>query len=379
MSLSLPTLIANLTSSLKSSIAVVPQSKDASSPENGISLLDIKNECFLAYLQNLIFLIILKIRHTKCEIALEKPDQLGTQQLDGLEDNVIRKLVEIRHYAEKGILPLESRMKYQLDKVLRAASNASTETRNDITRADQTKATNSNDGDGASEDGELDGDELKSTNSRTFSPQIDELSYRPNPSALIRLSSAATLVQGSKQNADQAPGIYRPPKVTPTAYPSTASLDREKRNNRKMRSTVMDEFVTNELSVAPAPLPSIGSAIDASGRRTKSSAEKVAEAERAAYEEENFIRLPPESKKRRAQLAKSRPRENGYGGEEWRLLGNDADRIQKVTRDRDRNNILERSRKRPKISTGQASGNIGDEFARRKRAVTKSLKRKGKR
>ena len=379
MSLPLISLVTKLTSSVESSIAAVPQAETVLSPENGISLLDAKNECFLAYLQNLVFLVILKIRNTNDKLAHAGSISSGAQKADGLDDEVVRKLVEVRHYVEKGILPLESRMKYQLDKVLRAASNASTEMGKGERKPQQSKGTNDDDGDEAFEDAELDDHGSKAFHSRASSPEIDELSYRPNPSALVRSTSAATLTQTSKQDTSQAHGIYRPPKVNPTTYPSTALTDRGKRGDRKMRSTVMDEFVANELSAAPAPMPSIGSAIDGGGRRTKSSAERIAEAERAAYEEENLTRLPPESKKRRAQLAKGRPRENGYGGEEWRLLGNDADRIQKLTRDKDRGNILERSRKRPKVSIGQASGKVGDEFARRKRAVTKSLKRRGNR
>ena len=379
MSLSLPSLIANLTSSLESSAAVSPENNLILPPDNGLSLLDMKNECFLSYLQNLTFMVILKIRHAKCKVNTEE-DHSDRCESNDLEQDIIRKLVEVRHYIEKGVLPLESRMKYQLDKVLRAANQSSVEEKDDRKKKKSSKAKVMKDDSGSetTEDGELEDDELRSTQSRGPSPEIDELSYRPNPSAILRSKPSTTPAYSSERITEQASGIYRPPKVTPTAYPATANKDRERRDSRKMRSAVLDEFITNELSTAPAPQPSIGSAIDARGRRNKSTAERAAEAERAAYEEENLIRLPLESKKKRAQIAKSRPQENGYGGEEWRLLGNDADRIQKVTRNRDRDSMFERSRKRQRISTEQPSSHVGAEFARRKKAVMKSLKRKGK-
>lgn len=379
MSLSLPSLVANLTSSLESSIAIVPGGNAILPQDNGLSLLDMKNECFLSYLQNLTFMVILKIRHANCNKIVGN-DYSEKQETYDLEQDVTRKLVEVRHYVEKGVLPLESRMKYQLDKVLRAANQPSVEEKDSRTKrkSNKIRLTNGDVGSETSETEDLKDDDIKSIQSRGPSPEIDELSYRPNPSALLGSNQSAALANSSDRITERASGIYRPPKVTPTAYPKTTTVERERRDNRKMRSAVLDEFVTNELSTAPAPLPSIGSAIDARGRRNKSTAERAAEAERAAYEEENFIRLPQESKKKRAQLAKSRSRENGYGGEEWRLLGNDVDRIQKVTRARDRDNMLERSRKRQRISTEQPSGDVGAEFARRKKAVMKSLKRKGK-
>ena len=380
MSLSLPSLVENLTSSLESSVAVSPKGNVILSPDNGLSLLDMKNECFLSYLQNLTFMVILKIRHAKDKATVER-DHSEWRKTNDLEQDITRKLVEVRHYIEKGVLPLEARMKYQLDKVLRAANRPSVEEKDTRTKrkSKMVKDINGDVGSQTSEDEQLEDDKLRSLQYRGSSPEIDELSYRPNPSALLRSNPSTIHANSSERVTGQASGFYRPPKVTPTAYPTTTTRDRERRGNRKMRSAVLDEFVTNELSAAPAAQPSIGSAIDARGRRNKSTAERAAEAERAAYEEENLIRLPLESKKKRAQLAKSRPRENGYGGEEWRLLGNDADRIQEVTRSKDRGTMLERSRKRQRISIEQPGGHVGAEFAKRKRAVMKSLKRKGKR
>jgi len=83
------------------------------------------------------------------------------------------------------------------------------------------------------------------------------------------------------------------------------------------------------LSTAPSLEPSIGSTIVAGGRGTKTARDRVAEAERTAYEENNFVRLPALSKK---EMARQRGRRDGqYGGEEMSGLGGDLDRIERAT------------------------------------------------
>ena len=374
MDASLLALLDSLTSSLQNSVNVLPNSSDILPLDDGISLIDVKNDCLLSYLQNLSYLILLKLRGLRTKVTEEDAGR-NIQEADKLEEDTVKKLVELRHYVEKGVWPLESKLKYQVEKVVRAASDVNMKKTKDTKR----KSKNSRENEDSDSEAERSSNSSGSASRRSSSPEIDELSYRPNPSALLQQnrSAAAPILNGraSKSSSD----VYRPPRITPTAYPSTTSSNREKRAKKPLRSSIVDEFITNELSAAPAAQPSVGSAIDGRGRRTKSNAERAAEAERAAYEEENFIRLPQETKKERAKLAKGRPRENGYGGEEWRLLSNDADRIQKVTRAREGRDILEKSRKRPRISTGDLGGKIGDEFAKRKRSVNRSLKKQKRR
>jgi U3 small nucleolar ribonucleoprotein protein LCP5 len=57
---SLEALLATLVSSIQSASEALP-TEDVSPPKEGISLLDVKNELLLSYLQNLVFLILLKL------------------------------------------------------------------------------------------------------------------------------------------------------------------------------------------------------------------------------------------------------------------------------------------------------------------------------
>ena len=60
---SLPALLDSLSQSLNSALDATPKLSGVISPsKDGVSLLDVKNELLLSYLQNLVFLILLKIR-----------------------------------------------------------------------------------------------------------------------------------------------------------------------------------------------------------------------------------------------------------------------------------------------------------------------------
>ncbi|KAJ5029510.1 hypothetical protein PSV08DRAFT_257475, partial [Bipolaris maydis] len=61
---SLESLLATLTTSIQSATEALPND-DIVPPKEGISLLDVKNELLLSYLQNLVFLILLKLRSQK--------------------------------------------------------------------------------------------------------------------------------------------------------------------------------------------------------------------------------------------------------------------------------------------------------------------------
>ncbi|MCJ1486527.1 hypothetical protein MMC06_006704, partial [Schaereria dolodes] len=120
----LPALLSTLTDSLTSADNSIPEASSAATPADGISLLDTKNELLLSYIQNLVFLIILKLRNQS--VSEPHKSENGTQGASSvdLQDQVVKKLVELRVYIEKGVRPLESRLKYQIDKVLRAAADA---------------------------------------------------------------------------------------------------------------------------------------------------------------------------------------------------------------------------------------------------------------
>ncbi|KAF1983537.1 hypothetical protein K402DRAFT_305414, partial [Aulographum hederae CBS 113979] len=332
MDTSFPALLATLKTSLESAISVLPTEDSIVPPKDAISLLDVKNELLLSYLQNLAFLIYMKIRNGNHESDEE-------EEGEPLEDLAVKKLVELRVWLEKGVKPLEGRLKYQIDKVLRAADDASRASQQKakaagkITSKSQSKTAN------GTKDDDSDASESEDDDEDDSEAEIDELSYRPNPASFARTQPAAKEKLSAKEK--KSDGIYKPPRITPTALPTTQT--REAR--RPEKSATLDEFVANELSTAPMAEPSVGSTIAFGGRRMKSQKERKEEVEKQEYEEANFVRLPKENKKDRAK--KGAARGTGFGGEEWRGISAGVDRIERLTKRKGgREATVDRSRKR---------------------------------
>ncbi|KKY26378.1 putative u3 small nucleolar ribonucleoprotein lcp5 [Diplodia seriata] len=413
---SLPTLLSNLTASLTSAAEPVPSptnnskntaddgggDNNASSffsplpPKDGISLLDVKNELLLSYLQNLVFLILLKLRNNS-----EKTKKTGSNEEDeGKEnvDDVVKKLCELRLYLEKGARPLEGKLKYQIDKVVRAADDAA-RAEEALKKAGGGGSANAPGGkknkkkaEGGGGEDESEEDDDEDEDGSDDDDDIDELAYRPNPLAFSRGSNSNDAAgseadkKRSKRKGDAEPaddaGIYRPPRITATAMPEDLPRHgggaREERGGPR-RAAAIDEFVDEHLSAAPVAQPSIGSNVVDGGRRVKSARDRAAEDERRAYEETNFVRLPAAGKKERAKTAaRERRQRSAYGGEEWMELGAGVDRIDRLTRRGERTTgtkgALERSRKRavedgPRDSGSGGGAEAGAMFAKRRKVA----------
>ncbi|KAF1832317.1 hypothetical protein BDW02DRAFT_571143 [Decorospora gaudefroyi] len=366
---SLESLLTTLTDSIQSATEALP-TDSLLPPKDGISLLDAKSEMLLSYLQNLVFLILLKLRSRK---GSQKDLDLQPQ------DDVVSKLVELRVYLEKGVRPLESRLKYQIDKILRTADEATR--RNNTTHAKPSsmkaaarirKPDTSDDSDDASSTG----------TAQTQDSDDDEMAYAPRRAHITRQKTEADQERARSAAAAAAKdgnGIYRPPKITPMAMP-TPEARREQQQRRPGKSATLDEFIATELSSAPIAEPSIGSTITHGGRHTKSDRERREEKERREYEEANFTRLAPLSKKEEAKRKARLQRNGGFGGEEWRGLGAGIERIERLTQKNGRSGSrglgsLEKSRKRA-VGDGPLRGGgsggaaaVGDAFEKRRKVV----------
>ncbi|KAF2195225.1 U3 small nucleolar ribonucleoprotein LCP5 [Zopfia rhizophila CBS 207.26] len=360
---SLCALLTTLITSIESAAGVLPDENVLLPPKDGISLLDAKNELLLSYLQNLVFLILLKLR------SRSEPEDDGDADGDtrNIYDEVIKKLVELRVYLEKGVRPLESRLKYQIDKIVRAADDSTRKANQKPGGQDTTRASKIS---RAHLDPESEVSEGKSDGSAQTEEDIDDLSYGPNRSAVVRPHSAGPM-RAAETSKD---GVYKPPRIAPMAMPTTQGRG-EKESRRLGKSATLDEFVATELSAAPVAEPSIGSTIVSGGRHMKSERERRDEAERQAYEEANFVRLPKESKKERAKK-RNQNRDGGWGGEEWRGLGSGLGRIERLTQKRGGSlGSLEKSRKRSIQDGPRGTGSeAGEMFEKRRKVLSRYRK-----
>lgn len=264
--------LTTLVESLTSALDCLPSSSNLLS-EEGISLLSTKNELLISYLQNLIFLVILKVRGI-ATFPNESSSVQTFEEADSLNDSVVEKLVALRIYLEKGIRPLESRLKYQLDKLLAVASepDSGLEINNGI---DSQKATTIS---------RSDKDPVPPNEDIYVPSKIAPLAYRPNPASFL-----APYKDSTSRNAKA--GLYRPPHIMPTSMVPPSS--KKERTQRPRKSATLEEYVREEMGDVPIAEPSIGAG---SGLRGKA-AEK--ERERADYEEGRLVRLPSERRKKR--------------------------------------------------------------------------------
>ncbi|KAM3432028.1 hypothetical protein MY4824_006812 [Beauveria thailandica] len=371
----LSALLEQLTQSLSLTQEASPALSTIAHPKDGISLLDVKNEVLLSYLENLVFLILLKIRNHKTSTS-ESVDQK-------LNEKVRSKLVELRLYLEKGARPLEEKLRFSIERFLRTAEDAQREEQakeqhgkgNDRTGSESDEESGSGSDDDEDEESEAEQDNYKGNAPRKIS-------------AAPKLHNLVDDVTARPAQRDGAPaGIYRPPKRDRQVMDTGAR--KEKVNRRPNKSRTMEEFVSTELSAAPLAEPSIGTTIVQGGRRTKTAADREAEAERREYEETNYTRLPKESKKDRAKKARQdgSSRRMQFGGEEWHDLGEGVDRIDRLTKRKEGGKganvraMLDKSRKRGRDTTDGPRGSgheMGDRFTKKVKMLEAGRRDRGK-
>ena len=389
---SLSKLLETIQTSLAGAVASLPASDtphdggepDQASivpPSDGISLLDTKSEILLSYLQNIVFLILLQVRQLSASAQDSKANGAG-EDVAQIKDEVTKKLVELRVYLDRGVRPLEGRLKYQIDKVLKAAEDSQRSQQQPRKHKPNGKASKKADVENASDDDDDSGSEQSGSGSGSEEEEeeedqeVDELAYRPNLAAFSRATQeAAKQKPSAAKDKSREDGIYRPPKIKPTAPPSSDPDRRADRESRRTpKSRIINEFVQDEMSGAPMAEASIGSTIRHGGRVVRTQRDREEDAERRAYEEANFTRLPQESKKERKKKGKRPERSTGFGGEEWQGVGEGADRIERLTRRAKRGtgpSALERSRKRRATDDGPRGGgvNVGEGFEKRRKKI----------
>ncbi|KAF8252676.1 hypothetical protein K440DRAFT_652600 [Wilcoxina mikolae CBS 423.85] len=338
------TALTTLTESLASTLTSLPSPTSSASivpPKNGISLLDVKNDVLLSYLHNLVFLSLLRLK---------------SGPISG--HAVISDLVKLRLLLERGVKPLEQKLKYQIDKVVVAAATAE----GAATKKNDDTDSSGDDSDISGSDAEPeDGGEaarrktlLSTAAAAAESATPSDLAHRPNPSSLLLASSKKSTTTTAV--AKESTGVYKPPRIAATSMPEVTT-SREKKERAPVRNHALEDFISDSLSSAPVAVPSIGTTIVQHGRGHKTNRDRKVEMERQEFEEANLVRLPKMSKKE-AQAARKQnrgARENAFGGEDWRSFAGDLDRLMKSAGKSGRGEkVLERSRKR-------GSGGDGDE------------------
>ncbi|OAV98933.1 hypothetical protein PTTG_03968 [Puccinia triticina 1-1 BBBD Race 1] len=215
----------------------------------GISLLDLKNHLLTSYLHNLTNLLVIRISQTN-RIPLEEEQEQCSSQ-------IVEQLVWLRLVFER-LRPMEARLKYQIDKLLKTVL-------------------------------ELDQHSFSNMTAEIDHVMNDPLSFKPNPAALEGPNEAEDDREahdedtGGRQKEDRrSKEVYRPPRVAPVAYPEASG----KTKRQAPAPVALREHVS--LATA-APLPE--STTGLSNAATKSSNRAKALARMKEYEEANMTRL----------------------------------------------------------------------------------------
>lgn len=204
------------------------------STDKGLSFLEMKYQMLLSYLINLTYIVLRKCSGERIE-----------------SDPSIDRLVEIRTVLEK-IRPIDSKLKYQIDKLVKTAVVGST---ND----DDPQSYHANPGNLVSKIGEAEED-----------------------------SSDASEVGDEGEEKPRKSNIYVPPKLAAVHFDeSTSRIDSEKKDKERMKKQFLNSSVMRELreEYSEAPLEV------SSGNHVKHSISKL-EQERTEYEENYLTRLP---------------------------------------------------------------------------------------
>ncbi|KAJ1992184.1 hypothetical protein H4R33_001109 [Dimargaris cristalligena] len=235
--------------------AEIHDNPDQSDTSEGISLLEVKYHLLLEYLTNVVYIMHRKLQG---ESIVNHP--------------VIDKLIEDRVYLEK-IRPLEVKIKYQVDKLLRAAS--------------------------------LEHPEQAYEKSQKAIEEADPLQFKPNLSGMQAISekinNSASRVTGKSQ-------VYQPPRVAPTHFEEDPrATAKRKRYEEHLQRKAQQSSIVREIMADLDDRPEREEVHGNSGLGGSEGYLRKLK-ERTTYEEDNFTRLQL-TRKDRIEAKKSQYRQ----------------------------------------------------------------------
>lgn len=276
----------------------------------GVSLLGLKNNAVVSYLNNVVL------------VVLSHLERLEGEDVDDIRDQVIKNSIVQRVTIEKGVKPLEKKLNYQLDKMVRAYNRMEADEEKMLTK---TEESGSDDGSGSDSDSE-----------------DDNLSYKPDAAALAKMTSKPGRASKSS-GKEEVVEAYKPPKIAAVAPPTATESNSRTDKTRKLQS--MEEYL-HEQSDLPSVETSIGSTIVDHGRGgVKTDHDRKKEMEVQNYEESNFTRLPVNQTKKNFKQ-KQRDMANQYGGEDWSMFNSGRSMDEGVKRKKKANSVWDRVKKR---------------------------------
>lgn len=227
----------------------------------GVSFLEVKYQLMLQYVLELAYFVHLKI---------------SGKTIEG--NPVIPSLVELRVVLDK-MKPIEAKLKYQIDKLVRAAVVDTT-----------AKA------------GKKEGEETTIADA----VNADPLAFKPNPLNLLNKNDQED--EEDEEDDTKEDGVYRPPKLAPVSYDENAGRkagkkerDEARLKEKQSRSRLMKDLMT-EMSENPEEVDVFGGVNEGTGYGDR--IDNLIQ-EKNQYEEDNYVRLAV-TRKEKQRMNKNR-------------------------------------------------------------------------
>lgn len=318
--------------------------------QNGISLLDVHIHVFAQYIHSLASIVFKRLNGLKLS-----------------DDKSVDILIETRVIIER-IRPLEQKLNYQIDKLLRiAATSISNDSTNINTKLDKLNINDKNSGDEQDhEEEEDDYNELLAHRPQPnlivgnkFNMQDDGDEDNDEYLAAVPKSDKKSKSKTNKKNESESESegdnsTYKPPKIAPQMF-KEESIRKSKLSERTKKTVLGSRIlkeVTDEMTYRPEEVSSTG--MTYAGKYTQqASADDRKQTEREDYEESNFVRLPMSRDDiKRTRRIKNRGVSNRFD-DEFANVGKEFDILRDVTK------IVKENRRPVSILDKQKSVNIG--------------------
>lgn len=314
---------------------------DAQGHLSHLSLLSLKNDSLLSYIQSMAYLLL---DENNRQLNIESEDETAdsSDEINVHEWNTIVQRIGL----EKGIKPIEKKLQYQLDKLCKAyysdLEKIQKENTEDVVSSKNDEKSAS--GSSADEDGSSSEDE------DMYKPNIDISNdvFRNRASRMDAANEAEAEEAGELTKKDVVSGKYQPIKVTQNIQFEDKFDYNADKNSKKNKLQSMEEYI-QEMQDKPEWESSVGANLQKSGKKSmslKSQHTMNKDKELEEYEETNFIRLnknnlPGQNKKLQKRLNKQkqvRDRVNVIAGEDFSIFNNNGAQKRKFEGSVSRNN-----------------------------------------
>jgi U3 small nucleolar RNA-associated protein 3 len=236
-----------------------------------VDFLEAKQQILLSYCVNVVFYLALKSEGRSVKTH-----------------PVLKQLLELRYVMEK-MRPLDSKLKYQLDRLIKYSTLSADERQAMILKPNPSALRAR----GAGDDSESESDDE--------SEEVSEEEMASESEDEEEEAAASTKKAKKNYNKEDDDAVYRPPKMAAMPYKdSEAAEEKKAKKLGRMKAKLKDSEMLRALQEEFGSAPQTESSTGVTGRSQEERDAEAAEDERRDFEEERFVRLVVSKKDKKA-------------------------------------------------------------------------------